>query len=606
MINYDYSANILEQRKMNGIVSTHKNINENRGQFTNYPNTNASVLGNQTKFLKSLASNQNASTKTINESSIDEYKWNKYYHNNMHQNNGQATNFGFSIVNTERNLQNIIDTSKYLPNSTSYKNSRDREPSLEEYNNDSQKTLVNDHSKNELYNYNTDPEKYIDYTKQQDKENAIDGSLSITIRPIGYMDVQFGKPEKLVGQGTGGKVNLHRCRVRNRLVAIKGFNKQAKNASGEKVARSCLAELAISVNVNHENVIRTLDVIMEYDHTYFCVMEYCQTDMFSLLQEREVEPTELHCYFGQLCEGIRYLHSKGIAHRDLKLDNICITANGTLKIVDFGCATIFKRKVPIVMQQVHGSSDQTLNDKQVYQNYLSNKGVESVHMVRSDNYMYGTNPPHPSHQSSASYENPKLSKIRADYNKSYGKGISSTDIKDGGFYSAENNDVPNTELLQNQINGYKGASQYPPSNYSRYYQKYAYVDLPSHGLCGSDPYIAPELYIYDSYEAKKVDVWAAGIIFLSMKNLHFPWDVANSLKDKNFATYTKMPSAFINIWLKGDPGPINLISKMLALQPSARITIDSVFSDPWFSTLSICSTECIKQNHTHKISIQEI
>jgi len=42
--------------------------------------------------------------------------------------------------------------------------------------------------------------------------------------------------------------------------------------------------------------------------------------------------------FTQIVEGVAFMHSKSIVHRDLKLDNILINQNGEVKIIDFGFA----------------------------------------------------------------------------------------------------------------------------------------------------------------------------------------------------------------------------------------------------------------------------
>jgi serine/threonine-protein kinase Chk1 len=49
-------------------------------------------------------------------------------------------------------------------------------------------------------------------------------------------------------------------------------------------------------------------------------------------------------YFKQLIAGVSFMHSKGVAHRDLKPENILLSEEGSLKIADFGMATMFEYK----------------------------------------------------------------------------------------------------------------------------------------------------------------------------------------------------------------------------------------------------------------------
>ena len=51
---------------------------------------------------------------------------------------------------------------------------------------------------------------------------------------------------------------------------------------------------------------------------------------------------EIGCCWKQIVAGCRYLHEMGLAHRDLKLDNCVVNELGIVKIIDFGCAVVFK------------------------------------------------------------------------------------------------------------------------------------------------------------------------------------------------------------------------------------------------------------------------
>lgn len=51
---------------------------------------------------------------------------------------------------------------------------------------------------------------------------------------------------------------------------------------------------------------------------------------------------EARRFFNQLMDGVNYLHTKGVAHRDLKPENLLLDEQDTLKISDFGMATMFR------------------------------------------------------------------------------------------------------------------------------------------------------------------------------------------------------------------------------------------------------------------------
>jgi protein-serine/threonine kinase len=60
---------------------------------------------------------------------------------------------------------------------------------------------------------------------------------------------------------------------------------------------------------------------------------------------------------------------------------------------------------------------------------------------------------------------------------------------------------------------------------------------PSRGICGSEPYIAPEEFKADSFDPRKVDVWACGIIYMCMITSRLLWRVAKEKEDCNFKVY---------------------------------------------------------------------
>lgn len=51
---------------------------------------------------------------------------------------------------------------------------------------------------------------------------------------------------------------------------------------------------------------------------------------------------EKQCCFKQMIQGLAYLHSVGVAHRDMKPENLLLTCDGQLKITDFGVSDVFR------------------------------------------------------------------------------------------------------------------------------------------------------------------------------------------------------------------------------------------------------------------------
>lgn len=83
------------------------------------------------------------------------------------------------------------------------------------------------------------------------------------------------------------------------------------------------------------------------DHVWkWIAMEYAQGgDLFDKIEaDVGVRQDIAQVYFVQLVSGVSFMHSKGVAHRDLKPENILLAEDGSLKLADFGMATMFEYK----------------------------------------------------------------------------------------------------------------------------------------------------------------------------------------------------------------------------------------------------------------------
>lgn len=152
---------------------------------------------------------------------------------------------------------------------------------------------------------------------------------------------KYGKVEKELGSGAGGSVRLIMRPLDRKTFAVKEFRPRRNTESFKDYTRKCTAEYCIGSTLRHPNIIKTIDIVHE-NNRYYEVMEYAPIDFFAVVMSGEMSRQEINCCLKQILEGVSYLHSLGLAHRDLKLDNCVLTTDGILKIIDFGSAVIFK------------------------------------------------------------------------------------------------------------------------------------------------------------------------------------------------------------------------------------------------------------------------
>lgn len=152
---------------------------------------------------------------------------------------------------------------------------------------------------------------------------------------------KYGKVKKELGLGAGGSVRLIIRPLDCKTFAVKEFRPRRNTESFKDYTRKCTAEYCIGSTLKHPNIIKTIDIIHE-NNRYYEVMEYAPIDFFAVVMSGEMSRQEINCCLKQILEGVSYLHSLGLAHRDLKLDNCVLTTEGILKIIDFGSAVIFK------------------------------------------------------------------------------------------------------------------------------------------------------------------------------------------------------------------------------------------------------------------------
>ena len=142
--------------------------------------------------------------------------------------------------------------------------------------------------------------------------------------------------DREIGRGGMGRVFLARDLRLDREVALKVL---ATDAHGEEQVRRFEKEARAAGALNHPNIVAVHDA-GSHGGAPFIVSELLRG---ATLRQRLGEPLTTRCaldYALQLARGLAAAHEHGIVHRDVKPENIFITSEGGLKILDFGIAKI--------------------------------------------------------------------------------------------------------------------------------------------------------------------------------------------------------------------------------------------------------------------------
>lgn len=133
-------------------------------------------------------------------------------------------------------------------------------------------------------------------------------------------------------------------------------------------------EIDILEKINNENIIKVLGFSKSFPNIYI-IMEHGGEELFRLINDNEVSSLEKKYIIEQLINGVNYLHSNHIVHRDLKLENMVYDFK-TLKIIDFGLAYLYISNEPSKNLRVRCGCIQYMapelcDNENVYDGYLA-------------------------------------------------------------------------------------------------------------------------------------------------------------------------------------------------------------------------------------------
>lgn len=146
---------------------------------------------------------------------------------------------------------------------------------------------------------------------------------------------------KLLGRGAYGKVKLIQHVQTHELLALKIMNKSSlqrmRTQDGETAFNQALREIAVMKVIHHPNVVDLVEVIDDPDsNKLYVIMEYMANGQVHDWGQPPLPVEKVRRYGGHALDGLLYLHSQVIYHRDVKPANLLLSEDDVAKLADFG------------------------------------------------------------------------------------------------------------------------------------------------------------------------------------------------------------------------------------------------------------------------------
>ena len=151
---------------------------------------------------------------------------------------------------------------------------------------------------------------------------------------------KYKKLEK-IGEGTYATVFRAQDETTGQLVALKEIRLNPE----EGAPSTALREISFMRELSHPNIVKLIEVI-HTPQTLGLVFELLRQDLKHLLDTRRAQKTpfsvgQVQSVMYQILRGLAFCHEMKILHRDLKPQNLLLSAEGHIKLADFGLARGF-------------------------------------------------------------------------------------------------------------------------------------------------------------------------------------------------------------------------------------------------------------------------
>ncbi|KAI8903408.1 kinase-like domain-containing protein [Gorgonomyces haynaldii] len=142
---------------------------------------------------------------------------------------------------------------------------------------------------------------------------------------------------RLLGKGAFGKVYLAWHRDTQETVAMKQIDR-------EETIQNCMTDFVkneidiLKKLPHHPHIVNCLQAVATQNHIYITMEMVSGGELMFHIKGSGLTEQDCKCFFLQLMEAVQFCHCNSICHRDIKPSNILLTADGRIKLSDFGLA----------------------------------------------------------------------------------------------------------------------------------------------------------------------------------------------------------------------------------------------------------------------------
>ena len=348
-LNNKTNNNIMNEQNINSYANTNNmnSIKNKKNKFSGHSAKSENILCHEEKIKENINENYNL----MNSTNSNNGNNNIIFENSFKKNNitNNLDNYsGNTNLNTKSHTINSINSVKGKEN----KKIISEESEINNNNNLIMIEKINPEKKVRAVSTNPyitkAPIDFDDNTKKNNLElrnyHYYNSSNISTFYKSKFSENDLSNYEigRTLGKGAYAIVKVCTNKITKEKYAVKIYEKSKLNDGSKK---KCVSrEIEILKRINHNNIAKLYDVITTDKQILILqelvigisLREYYNNEIRNQKGISEHKSNIFKKIFKQIFDAMNYIHKKNIAHRDIKLENILMTKNYEIKIIDFG------------------------------------------------------------------------------------------------------------------------------------------------------------------------------------------------------------------------------------------------------------------------------